>query len=52
VLELQEKLIKEGYLIGAIRPPTVKEPILRVILRVNQKEHLMPLLELIKKSLQ
>ncbi|MDR0665019.1 MAG: pyridoxal phosphate-dependent aminotransferase family protein [Helicobacteraceae bacterium] len=34
-LSLQRKLIKEGFLVGAIRRPTVKTPRLRVILREN-----------------
>ena len=34
VIELQSELIKKGYLVGAIRQPTVKEAILRIILRV------------------
>jgi len=34
-LKLQEKLQKRGYLVGAIRQPTVKEPILRVIPRLG-----------------
>jgi 8-amino-7-oxononanoate synthase len=32
---LQRKLLKEGFLVGAIRRPTVKTPQLRVILREN-----------------
>ncbi len=34
-LEIQEILKENGYLVGAIRPPTVVKPILRVILRIN-----------------
>ncbi len=34
-LRLKEAMKKEGYLIGAIRPPTVKQPMLRIILRAN-----------------
>ena len=37
VLKIKEKLLKRGYIVGAIRPPTVKKPILRVILRVGEK---------------
>jgi len=33
--ELQKSLIKKGYLVGAIRQPTVKKPIMRVILNVG-----------------
>jgi len=35
VLKIQQKAKEEGFLIGAIRPPTVKSAILRVILRLN-----------------
>lgn len=35
VLALREFALKEGVVIGAIRPPTVKKAILRVILRLN-----------------
>jgi len=38
VLELQQNLIKKGYLVGAIRQPTVKKAILRVILRLDIKK--------------
>jgi 8-amino-7-oxononanoate synthase len=31
VVKLKEQLIKKGFLVGAIRRPTVKRPILRVI---------------------
>ena len=34
-LTLQKRLIKEGFLVGAIRKPTVKEPILRIIPRIG-----------------
>ena len=34
-LKIQARLIGEGYLVGAIRQPTVKHPILRVIPRVS-----------------
>ena len=34
-IERKEYLEKKGFLVGAIRPPTVKKAILRVILRTN-----------------
>jgi 8-amino-7-oxononanoate synthase len=37
-LLVQKKLIEEGFLVGAIRPPTVKSPILRIIPRLSQTE--------------
>jgi 8-amino-7-oxononanoate synthase len=33
VLQIQEKLKNQNYLVGAIRPPTVSKPILRIIPR-------------------
>ena len=33
---MQEILLQRGYLVGAIRPPTVKRPMLRVIARVGE----------------
>jgi 8-amino-7-oxononanoate synthase len=35
VLQIQEKLKKNGLLVGAIRQPTVKSAIIRLIVRVN-----------------
>ncbi|CRF41034.1 aminotransferase class I/II-fold pyridoxal phosphate-dependent enzyme [Helicobacter ailurogastricus] len=35
LLEIQEKLLKEGFICGAIRPPTVQQPLLRVGLNVQ-----------------
>jgi len=39
VLKKQQELLKKGILIGAIRQPTVKKPIFRIILRccINEK---------------
>lgn len=47
----QHKLLEKGFLVGAIRQPTVEVPILRVILRLGvKKESLKELLELIGNS--
>lgn len=35
VMALKERLKKIGFIVGAIRPPTVKVPILRIIPRIN-----------------
>ncbi len=35
VLEMQEKLQKQGFSVGAIRPPTVENAMLRIIPRIN-----------------
>ncbi|MFK5882420.1 MAG: pyridoxal phosphate-dependent aminotransferase family protein [Sulfurospirillum sp.] len=35
VLKCKDKLQELGFSVGAIRPPTVKEPILRIIPRIN-----------------
>ena len=35
VLDMQNKLKEEGFLVGAIRPPTVEKAILRIIPRVD-----------------
>jgi 8-amino-7-oxononanoate synthase len=35
LLKKQKELLNKNILIGAIRPPTVKKPIFRIILRVN-----------------
>jgi len=37
VLQLQQELIKKGFLVGAIRQPTVNKPIIRLILRLGVK---------------
>ncbi len=36
-LNIKERLLQKGFLVGAIRPPTVKKPILRIIPRVGEK---------------
>jgi 8-amino-7-oxononanoate synthase len=35
---IQKGLMEEGYLVGAIRQPTVTTPIIRVILNINVSE--------------
>ncbi len=35
VLEMQERLKSKGFLVGAIRPPTLKKPILRIIPKID-----------------
>ncbi len=48
VLKRQAELMEQGFLVGAIRPPTVKEPMLRIIARLGQtSQELGELLELI-----
>jgi 8-amino-7-oxononanoate synthase len=50
VLDIQNKLLKNGYLVGAIRQPTVKQAIIRLILRTNNTNfHLKKVLKLIKE---
>ena len=45
----QKLLIDNGYIVGAIRPPTVKKPILRVIPRIGSKiAYLIKILEIIR----
>lgn len=51
VLSFQQKLIEEGFLVGAIRPPTVVKPMLRIIPRLGESsEQLTILCELVKES--
>lgn len=37
-LLLQKHLVEKGFLVGAIRPPTVNKPILRIIPRLGESE--------------
>ncbi|MFA6789183.1 MAG: pyridoxal phosphate-dependent aminotransferase family protein [Arcobacteraceae bacterium] len=39
VLEIQKELLSLGYMVGAIRQPTVKKAIIRVIAKTNIKEN-------------
>ena len=51
VKELQYKLKQKGYLVGAIRQPTVKKAIIRLILRVNiPDKELIKVLSFIKSE--
>ncbi len=48
VIEIQEQLIAEGFIVGAIRQPTVTEPIMRLIPQLGvSKKNLSKVLELI-----
>ena len=50
-IEMQQMLIKKGFLVGAIRQPTVEKPILRVIPRLgSSKKSLKELLQHLKKT--
>jgi len=45
-------MIDAGFMIGAIRPPTVKKAILRVILKIDiKKEQLKKLLTLLSNHI-
>ncbi|MEA3455204.1 MAG: pyridoxal phosphate-dependent aminotransferase family protein [Campylobacterota bacterium] len=53
VLYLQKILIKEGFLVGAIRQPTVKQPIIRLIPRVGvSKKSLRKALKILVECVQ
>ena len=48
-MQIQQKLIEKGYLVGAIRQPTVSKAILRVIIRVDvTKKQLLKLARYLK----
>jgi 8-amino-7-oxononanoate synthase len=50
-LGIQQSLIDEGFLVGAIRPPTVLKPILRIIPRLGESiEQLRALCSLLPKG--
>ncbi len=50
-IEMQEQLINEGFLVGAIRQPTVEKPILRIIPRLgSSKKNLEKLFQNLKKN--
>lgn len=50
-LEVQQALIDQGFLVGAIRPPTVSKPILRIIPRLSEGvEKLEKVCQLIQKG--
>ena len=50
-LGIQQRLIDEGFLVGAIRPPTVPKPILRLIPRLGESvEKLETLCQMIQKE--
>ncbi len=51
-LQNKQYLIQKGYLVGAIRQPTVEKPILRIIPRLGEaKTHLKAMLELLNSIL-
>jgi 8-amino-7-oxononanoate synthase len=50
-MEMQHLLMKENFLIGAIRQPTVAQPILRIIPRLgSRKKHLLTLCQKLRES--
>jgi len=52
VLEIQKKLLESGYIVGAIRQPTVKKAIIRLIIKLDiPKKDLENICELINRLL-
>ncbi len=51
ILKLKKIIFENGFLIGAIRPPTVKKPILRIIPRINENGF-EKLIKIIKKEIK
>lgn len=51
VLEMQNTLLESGYIVGAIRQPTVKKAIIRLIIKLDiRKKDLKKVCELLKKT--
>ena len=51
VMHQKKALIKEGFLVGAIRQPTVKQPIIRLIPRLGVSGKLLgKMLEILKRG--
>lgn len=49
VIDMQKELIEKGYLVGAIRQPTVKKAIIRLIIKLDlKKRELMKVLRYLK----
>lgn len=52
VITIQQKLQEKGYLVGAIRQPTVKKALLRVIIKLDiSKEDIQKLLNILNQSI-
>lgn len=52
VIQLQQLAQEKGFIIGAIRQPTVKKAILRIILKLDvPKQELQKILKILKKSI-
>lgn len=53
VLEIQKELITKGYIIGAIRQPTVKQAILRIIIKLDiSKKDMIEFFDILNKIRQ